>query len=265
MTVLSDETLMAFADGELDAVTRARVAAQAEKDSSLRARLAAFEATGRSLSTRYRRAMEEPVPERLLAAVLGTAPAPICRPVPGLLGNIRDAVSSLFTPAPRFAAVAAAALAIGVIAGWGLRRAVTGPELAGLIALEAQSVVAAGDLKRVLETAASGTRVTASGAGAAGEVIRARMTFKSRDDGFCRQYEIASGNGQGYAGIGCRDTAGRWQIRMHAPALIAPQADQRTIAAGADAAVVAAVEQLLDGDALGAADEADLIAKGWKR
>ena len=47
---LTDETLMAFADGELQGDERQRVEEALEQDASLRARLQVFERTGRRSS-----------------------------------------------------------------------------------------------------------------------------------------------------------------------------------------------------------------------
>ena len=70
MANLSDETLMAFADGELAPGERARVEAALVADATGRARLEIFIVTGRSLADQFRKPLIEPVPRRLVDLVL---------------------------------------------------------------------------------------------------------------------------------------------------------------------------------------------------
>lgn len=273
MADLSDETLMAFADGELEPGARARVEALLAARPGLRDRLAVFEATGRSLAGHFRSSMEEPVPARLLAVVAGRASGrnDTSSPTPAQVVPLRNGarLGRMIETAPargRVALAAAVALAIGVTAGWGMHRALVSRPTGGMLAVDGGRIVASGVLQSALEGAASGTRGAASGETATGHQIRMRLTFKGRGQGFCRHYEIAAGDGSGFAGIGCRDEAGRWHIRLHAPAAIRPAGADRTItASGADAAVGAMVEQMVEGDAFGPAEEAELIRRHWRR
>jgi anti-sigma factor RsiW len=76
MPKLSDETLIAYLDGELDDADRRRVESGFEADPSERERLAAFETSARELRDAFDEILNEPVPERLIAAALGTGPLP---------------------------------------------------------------------------------------------------------------------------------------------------------------------------------------------
>jgi len=70
----SDETLMAYADGELDAATRAAVEAALATDAQLAQRVARHRALRGRLRAAFDPVLDEPLPERLLASVRG-APA----------------------------------------------------------------------------------------------------------------------------------------------------------------------------------------------
>lgn len=64
-----DETLMAFADGELDEATSLRVEAALEHDEALAARLAVFLDTRLAVASAVKPLIDEPVPEALAASV----------------------------------------------------------------------------------------------------------------------------------------------------------------------------------------------------
>jgi len=67
----SDETLIAYLDGELDADSRSEVESWLEADAALRDRVAALAASAEALRAAFEPVLHEPVPERLLAAARG--------------------------------------------------------------------------------------------------------------------------------------------------------------------------------------------------
>lgn len=69
----SDETLVAYLDGELDAGARSEVESWLESDAELRERVAALGASAEALRAAFEPVLHEPVPERLLAAARGGA------------------------------------------------------------------------------------------------------------------------------------------------------------------------------------------------
>src|SRR5579862_1257434 len=70
----NEETLIAYADGELDAATRAALEAAAASDPQLAARIARHRALRARLQEAFAPVLAEPVPERLLASTRGEAP-----------------------------------------------------------------------------------------------------------------------------------------------------------------------------------------------
>jgi|GEM_PF-589320 len=70
-----DETLMAYADGALDAAAAARVAAHAALDAATRSRIASMRRTGALAKAAYAPILDEPVPKRLLDAIANARPS----------------------------------------------------------------------------------------------------------------------------------------------------------------------------------------------
>lgn len=68
----SDETLIAYLDGELDTDSRSEVESWLEADAELRDHVAALAASAEALRAAFEPVLHEPVPERLLAAARGT-------------------------------------------------------------------------------------------------------------------------------------------------------------------------------------------------
>src|SRR5258708_31173958 len=74
--MISDETLMAYADGELDAAARASIEAAMQEDPEIAKRVARHRALRETMQGAFSGVLEEPVPERLIAAARGQNTAP---------------------------------------------------------------------------------------------------------------------------------------------------------------------------------------------
>src|SRR5882724_6659466 len=72
----SDDILMAYADGELDVKTRAQVEDAMAADPAIARRVAAHQALRKTLRAGFDKVLEEPVPERLIAAARAASRAP---------------------------------------------------------------------------------------------------------------------------------------------------------------------------------------------
>src|SRR6202166_4682655 len=68
---ISDETLMAYADGELDAAARAAVESAMREDPRIEKRVAAHRTLRRKVQAAYSAELSEGIPERLLSAARG--------------------------------------------------------------------------------------------------------------------------------------------------------------------------------------------------
>jgi anti-sigma factor RsiW len=71
----SDETLIAYLDGELEPSARAEIEAWLEEDANIRERVSGLTESARLLRAAFDPVLHEPVPERLLAAARGETAA----------------------------------------------------------------------------------------------------------------------------------------------------------------------------------------------
>lgn len=243
MTRLDDETLLAYADGELDPRRAAEVEVRLRDDPEARQRLERLRESARLARDAFRDTLEAPVPERLLKA-LDQDSAPAMAKVLPFKTRSRPPRS---LPLKAAAAVLVAALGLGLL--W-IGTPAPRPPLAGTDAL----------LQKALETRPGG-RSLADG----GREITPLLTVRSGDGGYCRQFQEQRG-GEGYLGVACRNRDGVWLIRvLLARALLAQPADSYGPASGpAPAAPAALLDALTEGQALTPAQEAGLLERGWQ-
>lgn len=271
MMAISDERLMAYADGELSGADRRELDQLLAQSAELRARLAAFAATGRQLSTLFDAAMQTPVPQRLIDAVLA-APAETERAdtanvvqLDGLRRVPRTWSSS------RIMSLAAAACIAVVGVGIGARSFLTNHSQSatsapfGLAIAGDGRTIAGRDLASALDTLASNREARNSGSGS---LVRLKpvLSFATATGVYCRQYKILGGDAHpSFMGVACRD-GGTWRVEAHEAFVAKPGADNQIVVAESDvpAAVDAAVGKLIAGDVLSADDEAAAVQQQWR-
>lgn len=190
MPEISDETLMAFADGVLDEPQFSHVAEAIETNADLAARLEAL-VTGSTLARRGFEELLSPVSPALDTAVRET---------------IRNAGRKPFWrvtwPNWLYPAGALAATAIvAVVAMPTLRPAPNNAVTSGIAELTG------GEVSTILDTVPSGTRQTL----ATGTVIHPIATFINGDDRLCREFET-QGNAN-YLVVSCRADS-TWSVQL---------------------------------------------------
>ena len=231
---ITPEQLAAYADGELDDLTAARVRRAAEADPALAAELAQLSALRSLLAARFDPVLVQPVPERLTHAIEHAIEA-AAKVVS--LSDVRAARQSLWQrPQFRFAAgsAIAAALVVAVLVG--------GP--AGTPSGYADRQLAAAlDGTLSGQTAPDGTKLL--------------LSFRDDSGTACRGYA-----GQSASGIACRDDRG-WKLNVLGQAG-APATTQYRQAGSADAAIMAAAQDMAAGPALDAAAEDAARKAGWQ-
>ncbi len=281
MAKVTDEMLMAYADGALNALARAKVEAVLQGDPEARRRLEFFRETGKAaLSKLYDRPMTEPVPERLKEFVLNyRAPVRVSkvRLVRERLGKLGGAISPkarvvadgvvrwLTAPGPQpvrwqLAAASAAILAVGASAGIFLS---SGENFDGLVSYKDGHIFANGGLKNVLEKEPSRQEVRIGGVRGEAVTMRATLTFRNRQQTYCREYEIETPRDGSFAGLGCRDRDGNWALQVHVPTK-APGGGTQPVGVIPLPALDGIVEQSQTGDVFGRDEEAAAIGSGWK-
>ena len=265
MENIPDEELMAFADGALSRVEHARVEALLACDPHLKDRLQPFVVSRAVLAEAFSGAVHAPIPDRLIKAITAGAKAPVAararKTDSGAFTRLLESVSSvLFPSGPQFAhAFALSALvASSAAAGWfAASRSMTPVSSVQTAALDGE-IVADPMLTRVLESAPGSAPGTASAKGSINPVL----TFQAQDGKFCREYEMTAQSGKHFAGFACRQATGAWHVVFHTESKAAAKGFET--AAGGSPALEAAIEKFSDGGRVEAADEAALIAMGWK-
>jgi len=232
--MIDDETLIAYADGELDEIGRARVERALAADAALRARLEAQQRLGGTLAAFYRPVAEEDVPERfrsMLETNVVAFPAPRARPRRPFWQDF-------------------AALAATLLLGLALGRSLLLPA-AGPIGVENGTMVAQGPLATALDTQlASGQPADAA--------TRIGTSFAAADGKLCRTFDSAA-----LAGVACRGDQG-WQLLMTTAGSAGPHGDYRQ-AGSANPLVAEAAQALMAGEPFDAAAERRARDSGWQR
>lgn len=226
---IDDDLLMAFADGELDEVTRARVERAIAEDPALAARLEVQRRLKARLAAHYAPTAEEEVPQRLRAMLENNiVPLPARRPRPLWQGAL----------------ALAATLVLGLLLG----RSLTAP---GPIGIEDGTLVAQGALADALETQLASTQ-------ADGAATSIGVSFARADGRLCRTFLRREA-----AGLACREPAG-WRLVMVTEGSGHQGGDFRQAASG-NALVMQTAQEMMAGEPLDAAAEALARDSGWRR
>jgi hypothetical protein len=247
---ISDETLMAYADGELDAATRANIEAAMREDPEIGKRIAHHRALREAMRGAFSAVLDEPVPARLIAAARGQTAAPKAAVVD--LSLAREAARQKKSAAPRWQPAALAAslllgLGLGFLA-WHGPRALIQPGSGG-------GLVASAALAEALSTQLSDDR-------AAARVAITGLSFRNKSGDYCRTFSLTGNDAS--TGLACREETD-WRIKALAQAPYAPanSGNFRTAASEDSPAIRAAVEGLIEGEPLDHAGEIAARQAGW--
>jgi hypothetical protein len=249
---ISEETLMAYADGELDAATRASVEAAMREDPEIGKRVAHHRALREAMRGAFSGVLEEPVPDRLIAAARGQTAAPAGSVVD--LSLARKAARQGASAATRRwqpAAMAASlllGLGLGFLAWHGSGGAMIQPGAGGRL-------VASAALAEALTTQLSDDRP-------AGRVVVAGLSFRNKLGDYCRTFYL-TGSDAG-SGLACREGTD-WRIKALAQSARTGtnSGNFRTAASEDSPAIRAAVESSIDGEPLDHAGEIAARQAGW--
>lgn len=248
--VITNELLMAYADGQLPPEQVLEIEAALAASEDLRTIVDGYRKTALAARMAFEGVLREPVPDRILSLFDRQPQAEIIRP------------SFARRPNPMLALAAS----LGVLAaGLGLAliwqgRSTTGPRIAEPVT---EGLAAPGALASALETLGARQMLRSP----AGERITPVVTYPQKGGGWCREYRMTGQAAVGSAGIACRDMgAAGWQIVVHLPwTPPASVADRDFVPSGpAPEAVDAVAERRQGGTPLTAVEESTLIARGWR-
>jgi hypothetical protein len=242
----SEETLMAYADNELDAQTRSAVEAAMASDPEIARRVARHQALRSKLRVVFDKVLDEPPPQRLVDTARGV-------PAVRREGNViplrrRNPPRKVW---PQWTAIAAS-LGLGIIIGQVVLS--RGPGAGPITARDGQ-LLANGALAHALTTQLASENGQSP--------VRIGVSFKTRSGAYCRTFTLQAS--QALAGMACREQDD-WRVQVLAQTTATPQGKGNLVQAGSDMPrlVIQAVDDAIAGDPLDSQAEAAARDKGWE-
>jgi len=253
---ISDEILMAYADGALPPAEREAVSKALAQSPELMQRLESFLFTRGPMPRVFDAALAAPIPEKLLAILRAPSPPASARPAPARGSSILAQLAATFRMAVFSPAGAMATLVVGVAAGWLLQSGTR----SDLVRLDIHGLTATASLQRALETAPPGGSVAVAG----GLSLKPTLTFRSTAKSWCRQFDLVDPQGAQATGIACRE-GGVWHVIAQTGAAPAASSDGKIVPADRPESILDSLRaELKEGDALGRADEDALVRRHWR-
>ena len=237
-----DQTIMAYVDGECDALTVKRIEKAMTTDSALADRIGKARALRDKLAAHYAPVASEEIPDRLTALLIPATASDVDTSFAARKAGQEQAKRQrrLFGLA-QWGAMAAT-LALGVIVGqYGLNGSPDSP-----FAQQDGALVASGPLENALDRQLASTQADDSG-------FRIGLTFRARTGAICRSF-----TGQAVSGIGCREGQ-QWKMISTLPGGV--QGDYRQASSSALNAVAA---ELMVNGPMDADAERKSLESGWK-
>jgi len=261
---LSDETLMAYVDGELDATTRAEVEAAMLRNPELAQRVARQKALRGRVRLAFQRVADEPVPERLLAAAradradrrLVDEGGPVAHR--DALGPRREnnVVPLRRKPQHRWSwkewGAMAASLTLGILA---TQVFVHFSNSTTMLASRGGAVIAEGALARALSSQLAANQTAKAS-------VQIGVSFRSRAGDYCRTFSLHDSSD--LSGMACRQGED-WRVQVIARGESVTNGAYRQAGSAVPKPVWQAVEETISGDPLDAQGEAEAKGKGWRR
>ncbi|MBB6470437.1 anti-sigma factor family protein [Aminobacter carboxidus] len=246
-----DETLMAFADGELDAETTTAIEEAMGSDDTLIARVATFMASRAQASAALKPLIDEPVPEALTLSVQKMIDAARQRDNAAVEASeppAQDNVVAFQPGAPRkvsssWALPLAASLAAVIVGAGGY--------LAGKAGAPASEGFAVASISDPAITEALGSTASGSDVALGDATMKLVSSFRDESGALCREFELHRASKPSLVSVACR-TEQQWDLRL---AVAAPTAGQDYVPAGASETVDAYLTTIHAGAPLSEADE----------
>jgi len=251
---ITEEMIIAYADGELDAAGRGQVEAAMAADASIARQVEAHRKLRAAFAGAFGGVLDEPVPERLMAAAKRAPGAPSADVVE--LAKFRKKPAPAKRTVPRWMQGGAitATLLLCVMAVRLLPAASSGAP----VAIDPAGQMAA----RGALASALNDQLASSASTGGDKAVVIGVSFRSNAGQYCRTFQV--NRGAGLAGVACRTERG-WAVPMTMASPAQPATTgYRTAASETPAPVLDAVQGMIAGDPLGAKAEAAAKAAGWR-
>ena len=251
---ISEETLMAYVDGELDPAARAQVEAAMRDDPQIEKHVAQQRELKAKIQQAYAADLTEAVPERLVAAAHGRG---LVSDLQVDRGQARAAIASrslrLRWRQPQWRPIVsmAASLVIGIGVGFLAWR----HSDSNMIQNAHGALVAGGPLAQGLSSQLAGDRSPTS-------AVEIGLSFLTKSGDYCRTFTIVGKAPS--AGLACRH-AERWEVRALAQsgAVKDDGSEYRTASSSLPPAIATAVEEQISGEPLDRTGEIAARKAGW--
>ncbi|AMS44721.1 anti-sigma factor (plasmid) [Aminobacter sp. Y103A] len=247
-----DETLMAFADGELDAETTAAIEEAMGSDDALIVRIATFLESRAKASAALKPLIDEPVPEALTQSVQkmidearmreNATAEPIQQPATDNVVTFQPKATPSKVGSSWTLPLAASLAAVIVGAGGYLAGKAGMPVADGLVLAGITDPA----MIRTLNATPSGSDVTVGDT-----TVRLVSSFRDGAGALCREFELHRASGSSLVSVVCR-AGQQWDVRL---AVAAPAAGQDYAPAGASETVDAYLSTTQAGAPLSEAEE----------
>ena len=241
----SEETLMAYADNELDAQTRTAVEAAMAVDPEIARRVAQHKALRGKVRLAFDNVIDEPMPQRLVNAARGT---PAVRREGNVVPLRRKAPQR--RGVPLWVAIAAS-LVIGIIIGQAMLH---GSGNTTVTSRDGQ-LLASGVLAHALSAQLASAQTDQN-------PVQIGVSFKSKAGDYCRTFTVHESTT--LAGLACRQHDD-WRVQVLAQSTPAAQGGGAYRQAGSEIpkSVLQSVDDNIAGDPLDAHAEAAARDKNW--
>lgn len=243
---ISDEILMAYADGELDASQAAQVEQAMQHDADIATRVAQHRALRAQLQNSFAAVLSEPVPEHLLNTLQPRATATTTDNIVDLTqARQRKAAPPGRSWSSREWLAMAASLLVGIVVGvYALNF-----NSANLVSARDGALVAQGKLATALTTQLAST-------GGNEQAIQIGVSFRNHAGEYCRSFAVQ--DERALAGLACR-SQDNWRVQMLTESAVDSASEFRQAGSTTPAAVLALIDQQIEGEPLD--DEAEAAAQ----
>ncbi len=245
----TDDELMAYADGELEPAVRHEIERAMAGDELLRERVAVLQRQRERVRVAFAPVIDEPMPDRL-SALLAAPPPPAA---------VVDLDAARATRRPRRPVAMswaqwggiAASVVLGVLIGMNIvPRGAT--DDAPIAQQDDGRLVAGRALAQALSTQLASEP-------AAGSAVAVQLSFVDKDGRYCRTFTSGT-----MAGLACRQDEA-WRVQTVVAAEPTASGAMRQAASALPRALLAAVDESIDGAALDPGAEKQARDGGWRR